>query len=83
MSMINDDTWSFAHDHFGRLWFKLGIVTLLLTIIVQIPFVNSSKDVVGDLGLIVTTVNMIILLISVIPTHLELKKIFNEDGTRK
>lgn len=83
MSMINKDTWEFAHDHCGRLWFRIGLVTVLLTIIAQLPFLNSSKDAVCNAGLVVAVVNMIVLFVSVIPTHLALKKTFNEDGTRK
>ena len=26
MSMLNEDTWQFAHHYAGKLWFKWGIV---------------------------------------------------------
>lgn len=32
-SMMNPDTWKFAHQYIGRLWFILGIVVLPLSII--------------------------------------------------
>jgi len=28
-SMKNDETWKFAHDCCGRLWFKLGFILLI------------------------------------------------------
>ena len=35
MSMINMDTWRFAHDHAGKLWWKVGIGLLGPTMLIQ------------------------------------------------
>ena len=37
MSMINMDTWRFAHDHAGKLWWKVGIGLLGPTMLIHIP----------------------------------------------
>lgn len=31
-SMKNQDTWQFAHHYFGKLWFKMGLWMLVLTV---------------------------------------------------
>ena len=36
--------WDFAQDYCGRLWLKIGLILLIPTAIVQIPFVHSSDE---------------------------------------
>ncbi len=55
-SMKNDDTWKFAHEYCGRLWYKIGLIMLIATVIVHIPFYNSSKDTIGIVATVVMTV---------------------------
>lgn len=82
-SMKNDDTWRFAHEYCGRLWWRIGLIMLISTAIVHIPFYNSSKDTIGIVATIVMTVQVVVLMLSIIPTEIALKKTFNDDGTRK
>lgn len=82
-SMKNMDTWKFAHEYCGRLWWKLGWIILVPSIFVQIPFVHSNDDVIGLVGGIICTVQCIVLIASILPTEAALKKTFTEDGTRK
>ncbi len=83
MSKKNKDTWEFAHNYCGRLWLKIGIVLFILTFIVQIPFVHSSDNAIGNMTLIVETVQIVVLLGSIIPVEQALKKTFDENGARK
>lgn len=82
-SMKNMDTWIFAHEYCGKLWWKLGWFSLLPSIAVQIPFFNSSEDVVGIIGAIICILQLVILIASIFPTETALKKTFNDDGTRR
>ena len=82
-SMKNMDTWQFAHNYCGKLWWKLGWFSLVPSIVVQIPFYNSSEEVVVRIGLIVCIVQTVILIASIFPTEVALKKTFNDDGTRR
>ena len=82
-SMKNMDTWKFAHEYCGKLWWKLGWIALIPTIVVQIPFIHSNEDVIGSLGGIIITIQLILLLGSIFPTEAALKKTFHEDGTRR
>ena len=82
MSKKNMDTWAFAHDYCGRLWIKLGLILLIPTIIVQIPFVHYSDSIIGIVAFIVEGVQLIVLLASIIPVEKALKKTFDENGVR-
>ena len=77
-SMKNMDTWKFAHEYCGKLWWKIGWIMLIVSIVVQIPFVHSSEDVIGKLGVVLCVVQLIVLLGSIIPTEIALKKKFFE-----
>ena len=83
MSRKNMDTWKFAHDYCGRLWLKLGIILLVPSIIVQIPFVNSDENTVGILTLIIEGVQLVFLLGSILPVEKALKRTFDENGKRR
>lgn len=83
LSKKNQDTWKFAHDHCGRLWWKVGLVLLVLTVAAHIPFYGADEDTIGHLCLVVTGVQMVVLIGSVFPTQRALKRTFNQDGTRK
>ena len=82
-SMQNMDTWKFAHNYCGRVWWKVGRVTFVITILSHLPFYNSNEDVIGIVSLVVMTVQIITLIIPIFITEKALKKTFNEDRTRR
>lgn len=82
-SMKNMDTWRFAHNYCGRLWWKIGWFSLFLSVVVQIPFFERSEDVIGIVGGIICMIQVVILIASIFPTEEALKKTFNDDGTRR
>ena len=81
--MKNMETWRFAHDHCGKTWWKAGWIMLIISIIVQIPFYGVSEDVVGVLGMIICTLQLVVLIASGLMTERALKKSFYDDGTRR
>ena len=72
-SMKNMDTWKFAHNYCGRLWYKIGCIMLLLSALVQIPFFHSSEDVIGIVGIVLCTIQVVALIVSIFPTEAALK----------
>ena len=82
-SMKNIDTWKFAHEYCGKLWWKLGFILFIPSVLVQLPFFHSSEDVIGIVGTILCTIQTVILILSIFPTEAALKKTFQEDGTRR
>lgn len=83
LSMKNMDTWNFAHNYCGKLWWKWGWIILLPSIIVHIPFYRQIDDEISIISLIVVSVQIVILIASIFPTQCALKKIFTEDGIRR
>ena len=45
--MKNMETWKFAHDYCGRLWWRLGLITLVPTALLHIPFYHSDVKTIG------------------------------------
>ena len=83
MSMKNMDTWKFAHEHSGKLWWKAGWIMLIPTILVQLPFMKSNEDVVGTVGAILCTIQCVVLIATIFPTEKALKANFDKNGNRK
>jgi len=79
-SMKNMDTWKFAHDYCGRLWWKIGWGMLIFSAILHVPFYNRSVNAIGTMGAVLCMVQCVILVGSIIPTERALKKNFTEEG---
>lgn len=82
-SMKNEDTWKFAHIFCGKLWWIMGWIILAVSIVALIPFINSIYFTIGIVVIISVAVQCVILVISIIPTEIALKKTFFDDGTRR
>lgn len=83
MSMLNEDTWQFAHHYAGKLWFKWGIVVFIVTIIFLALIFSLDEDTMSILSTIFMCVQVIPLLVAIIPTERALKKTFDKEGNRK
>lgn len=83
MSMKNEDTWKFAHDYCGRLWYKIGLIMLIPSVLVQLPFVKRSTDTIGIMTVVLETVQICVMIASIFPTERALRKTFDKYGNRK
>lgn len=83
MSMKNRDTWDFAHQYCGKLWFRWGLVLLPCSILPMLFLVEKSADEIGIIGAIIIFVQMIPLVSSIISTERALKRTFDRNGKRK
>ena len=68
MSMKNRDTWEFAHQYCGKLWWILGITLLPITIIPFLFLLGKDNDRVGIVGGVLCLIQLIPLIGSIIPT---------------
>ncbi len=73
-SMKNKDTWKFAHEHCGKLWWRVGWMMLMVSLVIHLPFYYSSDIVIGTLGGILCTIQCLVLVLSIIPTERALKR---------
>ena len=83
MSMINIETWEYAHRFFGKLWFRFGIALGVTSIIVLLFVIGKDKDTIGFVGMIVCYVQIVVMILPAIPTELALRKNFDKNGKRK
>ena len=78
-SMKNRDTWKYAHDYCGRLWWKIGWALFLPSVIIHFPFYNSSEEKIGSVGSILCTIQCVCLIIPIFFTERALKRNFTDE----
>lgn len=83
MSMKNKETWEFAHHYCGKLWYAISWPLLIITFIIMLLLINEPTDVVGSVGAVLSVVQIIIMLGTIIPVEKALKQTFDKYGKRK
>lgn len=79
-SMKNQDTWDFAHQNCGKIWLRAGCVMLPVTVLLMIFLIGQGDDVLGLWSVAIEIVQTVLLVGSIIPTELALKRRFDEQG---
>lgn len=79
-SMQNKDTWKFAHEYCGRLWWKLGWILLIPTVFFEILFYGLHREAISVSYLIIMFLQAAVLLLTIIPTERALKRKFDDHG---
>ena len=82
-SMKNMETWKFAHEYCGIIWRKVGLIALIISVLVHLPFYHSNEDVIGILSLVVVLIQTIVLIIPIYLTEMALKRTFDEEGNKQ
>lgn len=83
MSMKNRDTWGFAHQYCGKMWYFCGWILLPISILVMLSVIGKTEDTVGGVGGLLCAIQALPLIGSVFLTEKALKKTFDENGSRK
>ena len=83
MSTKNKETWEFAHNYFGKIWYICGWPLLVVSVAVMVLVIGKGDDYVGTVGGILGIFQMIPLCGAIVPTEIALKKHFDKDGKRK
>lgn len=78
-SMRNMDTWMFAQKKIGMLWQKTGLIALIVSIVIQIPFLFLSVDAFSIVCLVLMFAQLALLLLTIVPVERALKKKFPGD----
>ena len=82
-SMMNEETWRFANQYFGKVWYLCGLISVPLSVTAIALVIGKGTETVGTIGGIITMLQMIPLVGAIIPTEIALKKNFDENGRRK
>lgn len=83
LSMMNKETWDYAQRLFPKAWISLGRIMLPLSLIILFLLYSEDKDYTGNLALILMTVQVVLMLGSILYVNLKLKAAFNSDGSRE
>lgn len=82
-SCKNMDTWKFAHEYCGKLWLKTGIILLIASALVHIPFMHGSENTISVLSVILCVAQSAVIIATIFPTENALKKTFDDNGNRR
>jgi len=82
-SMKNMDTWVFAHKCIGKIWYRLGLTLIPVTILAMIAIYKRDIDTIGMIGGGFTLIQCFILVLTIIPVERALKKEFDEYGRKR
>lgn len=83
MSMKNRDTWEFAHRYAGKIWWRTGWVTLVVTIIFMLFLWGRDTDKIGWYGGLFNLGQILPLVFGIYPTEKALRRTFDKDGNRR
>ena len=82
-SMKNQQTWDFAHQVCGRLWFRWGLVLLPLSLLAMLLVLGKDVEELGVWLMGVTVIQIVVLLGSIVPVERALKKNFDQFGRKR
>lgn len=83
LSMKNEETWKFSHKYIGNIWYKWGLILLPISVLVMVFVIGKNEDTIGSLGAILTVVQLIPILASIVLTEKALKDNFDKEGKRR
>lgn len=75
-SMASREAWAFAHIYFGKIWFSMGLVMLVLAVIAMLFCMGKSDNIVGIWGAAVEGAECVLMLLPILPTERALKRNF-------
>lgn len=82
-SMINKDTWIFAHEYCGKLWFKVSIIFILASIVIMLCLIKTDQRVFVAVGFVIFIAEFVTLFFTISKTEKALADNFDIKGNRK
>ena len=83
ISRMNRDTWEFANHYCNKLMRIAGWILLVLSFITMLFAMGKDDHTMSNFSIGLMLVQLVVLLVSIIPTEKALRKTFDEDGQRK
>lgn len=82
-SMRNEETWKFANQYLGKVWYLCGLLSAPLSVIAMAIVFEKGTETMSTVGFIITMIQTIPLVGAMISTEITLEKNFDENGRRK
>ena len=83
LSMKNKDTWEVANRTLGKVWLWAGSITLPVSLISVFPFLNDSENTLETAITIISFLQVLIIILTIIPVEKKLRNSFDENGNKK
>ncbi len=80
LSMRSQATWDYAHRICGKIWFRVGLIILPLSVVPLIFVWGTSINTISITGLIVCAVQLVPLMAVFIPVERGLRRNFDVYG---
>lgn len=74
MSIKNQELWDFAHQYFGKLWFRCGWILFMITILLMFFLTKMGEKVIDSMIVKLVILQVIALIGCIFPTERELHK---------
>lgn len=81
MSRLNQDTWNYAHNYVGKIWIVLGVAMLIVTSILM--FIIKDRSNFELLVTFLTFLQIAVMIFTIIPTEIKLKRVFDKNGHKR
>ena len=81
--MKSQESWDFANRYSGKLMFRAGWMTLVVSLVVMLLILFRSETVVSIVSVVLVFCQLIPLLAVLPMVEQQLKKRFDEDGNPK
>ena len=82
-SMKNRQTWEFAHHHCGKVWLIAGSALVPVSAAVMLLLIGQPEDIIGIWGCVLCGFQTLVLIASIFPTEIALRKHFDQNGIPK
>lgn len=82
-SMINKDTWTFAHEYCGKLWLKVSIIFILASIVIMLCLIKTDQRVFVAVGFVIFIAEFVTLFFTINKTEKALADNFDIKVNRK
>ena len=82
-SMRNEETWKFANQYLGKVWYLCGLLSAPLSVIAMAIVFEKGTETMSTVGFVITMIQTIPLVGAMISTEIALEKNFDENGRRK
>ncbi|MBQ6020348.1 MAG: SdpI family protein [Clostridia bacterium] len=82
-SMMNRETWEFAHQYSGKRLLFCGLAELPLSVIPLLFVRGGTDDLIGGVCCAVMLLQLLPLLLIAVMTERALKREFDENGNRR
>lgn len=77
-SRSSEEAWQYANKEMSRRMIKIGIISLIVTIVISAFFINSTEIVVGIVTTVIVIAQCVPLIIGMLGIEKQLKEKFDE-----